>query len=126
MRLKKVRISREMLLGILAYAFEAYPNEMVLLLKADRRGGTATVSGIVFPPYAVGGPYYAILGEGMMPPDPNIIGSVHSHPSGSLEPSEEDLIHGRGPAIMIVAYPYMESSVVVYNKQGERLDLEIF
>ena len=126
MRVRKIRIGKEMLSGILAYALEAHPNEMILLLKADRKGDIATVNEIVFPPYAVGGPYYAILGEGMMPPDPGIIGSVHSHPSGSREPSEEDLIHGRGPAIMIVAYPYTESSVVVYNKRGERLTLEIF
>jgi len=58
--------------------------------------------------------------------DFSIIGTAHSHPSGSLKPSVEDQNHSIGKIIVIVAFPYQgKESVAVYNREGEKISLEV-
>jgi len=58
--------------------------------------------------------------------DFSIIGTVHSHPSGNLTPSTADLNHAFGIMLMIVGFPFAdERNVAVYNRNGERLTLQI-
>jgi proteasome lid subunit RPN8/RPN11 len=58
--------------------------------------------------------------------DFSIIGTVHSHPSGNIQPSSVDLNHLFGRILMIVGYPYAdESCIAVYDSDGERLTLNV-
>lgn len=125
MPIKAVVISREMLEGVLEYARESHPNEILLLIRAYVRDETVIVKELLFPPFEVQGPYYVYFNSTALPPYTDILGSIHSHPSGSLKPSSEDLIHGFGPVIIIVAYPYDARSVAAYNKGGRPLKLVI-
>jgi proteasome lid subunit RPN8/RPN11 len=57
--------------------------------------------------------------------DFSLVGTLHSHPSGSLMPSVTDLNHFFGNVLMIVGYPYAdEENVAVYNRYGDRLFLQ--
>jgi proteasome lid subunit RPN8/RPN11 len=62
----------------------------------------------------------------MLPMDFSIIGTVHSHPSGSLIPSPVDLNNSMGRVIVIVGFPYDgEENVAAYNRDGKRLMLQV-
>jgi proteasome lid subunit RPN8/RPN11 len=62
----------------------------------------------------------------MLPMDFSIVGTVHSHPSGSLTPSDVDFNHFFGRILMIVGFPYAdEQNVAVYNSHGEKLSLHV-
>jgi proteasome lid subunit RPN8/RPN11 len=62
----------------------------------------------------------------MLPMDFSIVGTVHSHPSGNLTPSNADLNHVFGVVLMIVGFPFTdERNVAVYNRNGEKLTLKI-
>jgi proteasome lid subunit RPN8/RPN11 len=58
--------------------------------------------------------------------DFSIIGSVHSHPSGNLNPSVGDLNHFFGRILMIVGFPYVDTSnVAVYDRNATKLTLQV-
>ena len=63
----------------------------------------------------------------MLPIDRSVIGSVHSHPSGSKKPSREDLMSfGKRVGFhLIVGYPAESiNDIVCYDGYGNRLPLE--
>ncbi|MGC8998744.1 MAG: hypothetical protein ACP5JW_05025 [Candidatus Bathyarchaeia archaeon] len=61
----------------------------------------------------------------MLPIDFSLIGTGHSHPSGNLSPSPVDLNNFLGSILMLVAYPYTDKNIAVYNHNGEKLTLKI-
>lgn len=62
----------------------------------------------------------------MLPIDFSIVGTVHSHPPGSLTPSVGDLNHSFGRLILIVASPYeSQENMAAYNREGKKLTLHV-
>ncbi len=63
-----------------------------------------------------------------LPVDTHTVGSVHSHPSGGLEPSEADLrafMQSGGNYHIIVSYPYGIADWVCYDRFGTRRKLDV-
>lgn len=63
-----------------------------------------------------------------LPVDTHTVGSVRSHPSGGLEPSEADIrafMQSGGDYHIIVSYPYETSSWVCYDRFGNRRQLDV-
>jgi len=111
---------------ILESAKSLHPRETIFLLRGKMRKHEVTISEIVIPPSATYGRGFAALPMFMMPLDFSIIGTVHSHPSGSLALSVEDLNHGIGKILLVVAYPYNGlECLAVYNRKGEKLRLRV-
>ena len=50
---------------------------------------------------------------------------VHSHPSGSAEPSIADLDNFFGLVSLIVQYPYDDNDVFAWDSKGNPIKLEI-
>ncbi|TRO48676.1 hypothetical protein E2P47_02590 [Candidatus Bathyarchaeota archaeon] len=62
----------------------------------------------------------------MLPMDFSVVGTVHSHPSGNINPSNLDLNHFFGRILMIVGFPFFgKEDVAVYDSNGEKLQLRI-
>lgn len=80
---------------------------------------------MLVPPLANYGYGFASFSPHMLPFDPSIIGSAHSHPSGSLKPSVEDLNLAYGAILLVLAYPYTKDRVAAYDRRGYRLTLEL-
>ena len=62
-----------------------------------------------------------------IPVSTHIVGSVHSHPSGELQPSDADirLFMQKGDYHIIVAYPYEITSWACYDRVGYIRKLEV-
>ncbi len=68
----------------------------------------------------------ATLRTNMVPNDRRALGSVHSHPSGVLKPSTQDLqSFSRGDIHMIVGAPYRRDNWRVFDPSGDPIDLDV-
>jgi proteasome lid subunit RPN8/RPN11 len=121
-----VLINEELLHAILEGAKRLYPREMILLLRGQKKKTELKISEVLVPPLATHGANFADVRLHMLPMDFSIIGTVHSHPSGNLNPSHTDLNHVFGIVLMIVGFPFAdERNAAVYNRSGEKLPLQI-
>lgn len=121
-----VSIPENLLDTILAGAKQLYPRESFLLLRGKKNKNVVTISDLLVAPFSVHGRGFASYPAHMLPMDFSIIGTVHSHPSGNIQPSSVDLNHLFGRILMIVGYPYAdESCIAVYDSDGERLTLNV-
>jgi len=121
-----VLVGEELLQAVFEGARRLYPREIVLLLRGEKKRNLVKISEVVVPPLATYGSGFANIPLHMVPMDFSIVGTVHSHLSGILTPSNADLNHVFGVVLMIVSFPFAdERNVAVYNRNGEKLTLKI-
>jgi proteasome lid subunit RPN8/RPN11 len=121
-----VSMSGELLDAIFEGAKRLYPKETFLLLRGKKRKDEIRVSDLVVPPLAVYGYGFAHLPFHMLPVDFSVVGTVHSHPSGNINPSSVDINHFFGRILMIVGFPFTGAqNVAVYDSKGERLPFQV-
>lgn len=121
-----VSIPQTLLDTILAGAKQLYPRESFLILRGKKRKDVIIVSDLLIAPLSVHGRGFASYPSHMLPMDFSIVGTVHSHPSGNMQPSSVDLNHLFGRILMIVGFPYVdERCVAVYSSDGEKLTLNV-
>lgn len=117
-------ITRRCLDSALACARSAYPNEFGGILRADVPG---TISELLLLPGTTAGRRHANFQLHMMPIDFGVAGTVHSHPSGALHPSDADVTLFRhwGQRHVIVGHPYSEGSWRAYDGNGLEIALAV-
>ena len=121
-----VSMSTLLLNSIFEGAKRLYPKETVLLLRGKKSKGLIHVSGLVVPPLAVYGYGFANLPFHRLPMDFSVVGTVHSHPSGDINPSSVDLNQFFRRVLIIVGFPFASTqNVAVYDSNGEKLQLEV-
>ncbi len=121
-----VSLSAELLDAIFEGARRLYPKETILMLRGKKNKDTIRIEELVVPPLATYGHGFANIPLHMLPMDFSIVGTVHSHPSGNVTPSDVDVNHFFGRILMIVGFPFVdERNVAVYNSQGEKLSLQV-
>jgi len=122
----EVLVPKEIIQMILESAKSLHPKETIFLLRGKARKDKIIISEIVIPPSATYGKGFASLPMFMMPIDFSIVGTSHSHPSGSLALSVEDLNHALGKIMLVAAYPYNSvECLAVYDRRGEKLKLRV-
>jgi len=125
---KKVEwnIKKDTLNFIFECAKSNYPKEFGGLLRVDSDEKT-TIIEIVILPGTISGDSHAIFQLHMLPIDFSIIGTCHSHPSLSFNPSDADMFLFRkyGRVHIVVAYPFDNSSWQAYNNNGEKIDISV-
>ncbi len=121
-----VTLTAELLDAIFESARRLYPNETILMLRGKKSKDTIRVEELVVPPLANYGHSFASYPLHMLPMDFSIMGTVHSHPSGNITPSDVDFNHFFGRILMIAGFPFAdERNVAAYNSHGEKLQLRI-
>ncbi|MGI0151434.1 MAG: Mov34/MPN/PAD-1 family protein, partial [Thermoplasmata archaeon] len=117
-------ITRRCLDSALACARSAYPNEFGGVLRADPPG---TISDLLLLPGTTAGRRHANFQLYMLPVDLGVSGTVHSHPSGALHPSEADLRLFRhwGRRHIILGAPYHPGAWRAYDGNGRETTLEV-
>jgi len=127
-----IKISRKILEEMLYFAQINHPNEIILLLRGTITRKQLEITEHLIPPLSIGGRGFAEFRPHMLPMDFTIMGTAHSHPTGSHRPSPTDLnSHRPSPTdlnnfyskvMLIIAAPYTTESVGLYNAHGEQLE----
>lgn len=121
MRRRKVRgIARDTLHFILEASRSSMPEEFAGLLQAE---GDVITEVLVIP--GTESSRMSALIRLYMLPNMQVAGSAPSHPSGSLRPSEEDILFfsRTGDCHIIAGPPFDERSWACYDASGERREL---
>jgi proteasome lid subunit RPN8/RPN11 len=121
----RVAIEGDMLRSMLSFARERHPDEMILLLRGEAGRDEILIEEFLFPPFGSAGRSFAEFRSHMLPIDFSIVGTAHSHPSGSARPSTTDLNHFYARVMLIIAHPYTDECVGAFNSRGEALPLRI-
>ena len=123
---KNWKIKKECLSLILECAKSNYPREFGGLLRRDDESKN-TIAEVVLLPGTISGDSHAIFRLHMLPIDFTIVGTVHSHPSLSANPSNADIALFRkyGKIHIIAARPYDESSWKAYDYMGNEVEIEV-
>ncbi|MCS7122059.1 MAG: Mov34/MPN/PAD-1 family protein [Archaeoglobaceae archaeon] len=117
-----MKIKREVIKALLEIAKNYHPSEFIALLGGKRD----EISEIIFLPF-ISGNLSALINLDVLPIGISVLGTVHSHPSPSCEPSEEDLeLFSRfGKYHIIVCYPYRENCWKCYDRKGAEVKPEV-
>ncbi|MEX0861434.1 Mov34/MPN/PAD-1 family protein [Nitrosopumilus sp.] len=122
---RRVSLQKDVRDSILSYCQMKHPNEGILILKGKSKNGEIDVSGLVIPPFSESGPTFAGFPHSFLPFDTSYVGIVHSHPSGSAEPSVTDLHNFFGLVSMIVQSPYDDDSIFAWDRNGNSIPISI-
>jgi proteasome lid subunit RPN8/RPN11 len=121
-----VVLANDVVNSLLTYSQMAYPNEGILLLRGKKRNEVVEVSGVMVPPAAVHARSYSSFSWFMLPVDMSYVGVAHSHPSGVVRPSQEDMLHASGSVMVIVGYPFSGADRIgVFDKDGNPLPFQV-
>jgi len=117
-------ITRRALESALASARSSLPNEFGGVLRADPPG---VISELLLVPGGTSGRRHANFHLYMLPADLSVVGTVHSHPSGALHPSDADLrlFRSWGRRHLILGAPYTKGSWRAYDGNGRETTLEV-
>jgi proteasome lid subunit RPN8/RPN11 len=120
------KIKQDCLDLIMECAKSNYPNEFGGLLRVDSKSKD-TIIEIIILPGTVFGESHAIFQMHMRPLDFSIVGTVHSHPSPSFNPSSADLalFQKYGRIHIIVGAPFDNFSWRAYAQDGTEIEIEI-
>ena len=122
---RKVSLTKDVVDSISTYCKIKHPNECILILKGKSKNGVILINGLVIPPFSHTGPTFAGFPQSFLPFDMSYLGIVHSHPSGSAEPSLTDLHNFFGLISLIVKFPYGDEDIFAWNSKGDSVSLEI-
>ncbi len=117
-------ITRRALHSALSSARSAYPNEFGGVFRADPPG---TISELLMLPGTTAGRRHANFQLYMLPADLTVAGTVHSHPSGALHPSDADLrlFRNWGRRHLILGAPFGPGSWRAYDGNGNETTLRV-
>jgi len=122
---RTITVTKETRDGILTFCKMNHPNEGILILRGKSNKGNVVIDGLVIPPFSHHGPTFAGFPHSFLPFDPSYIGTVHSHPIGSAQPSVTDLHNFFGLVTMIVKSPYENGDIFAYDRDGNSLPITI-
>jgi len=120
----KIRaISWDLIDGINESARSCHPQEFLCLLRQN----AGVVDEMILIPGTIYGDSHSFINMWMSPVDFLIVGTVHSHPGYSNEPSDADLeFFGAWRGIHIITcQPYDRSSWRSYDSNGNEVELEM-
>jgi proteasome lid subunit RPN8/RPN11 len=116
-------IKRATLKMAMEVAKDTYPKEFAAMMRAL----DGVITELLFLPGTIGADRSATIPLYMKPIDFSIVGSIHSHPSTNMTPSQADLamFSRTGDVHIIVAYPYTMESWRAYDRMGNPKELEL-
>jgi len=122
---RQVSIHKKVLDSILSYCQMNHPNEGILILKGKSKQGNILIEGLVIPPFNYSGPTFAGFPHSFLPFDISYVGTVHSHPSGTANPSVTDLHNFFGLVSIIVKSPYGDDDIFAWDSNGNSIKIII-
>ena len=121
---KRVRaVELDLIDSINASARSCFPHEFLCVLNAE----DGIINGFMILPGTVFGDAHSTMIPWMAPHDLGIVGSAHSHPGHSNEPSDADLdfFSNYGGVHIITCLPFDRNSWRAYDPRGRELQLDV-
>ncbi len=111
--------------NICAAARSTYPDEFISMLGVAEKG-SRTLSELVVVPSEFGRTHSSVRVD-LIPFDPLIVGSIHSHPDEGAIPSSADrnFFSRMGSIHIIAGYPYSFNTMRAYSSSGKRVPLNL-
>ena len=122
---RKISLTKDARDGILSFCKMNHPNEGILILRGKSKRGDVFIDELVIPPFSETGADFAGFPHNPLPLDLSYVGIVHSHPTGSAEPSLTDLDNFFGLVSIIVKSPYEDDDIFAWDSDGRELPLVI-
>jgi len=122
---RTITITRQVADSIITWSKTHHPNEAILVLQGKSSRDLVTVDGVVIPPFSESGPFFSGFVIHDIPYTIPHVGTAHSHPGGSNNPSLEDLNNFTGVVSIIISHPYDDSTIAAYDRNGNSLELKI-
>jgi len=118
-----VKIKKELLMGFLAICRAHHPKEFLGILKMDNNIFTE----FILPPGAITSRNTGVFFPNRIPLNRDYQGTIHSHPSGTLYPSPQDLnsIFKGNRFHFIVGFPYSLNNIKCFDKNGKELQFKL-
>ncbi len=118
-------ITKSLIRNLMHAAARVYPLEFIAMVGVSKDTPYCLSEIIVLP--AEFGEDFSELHTELIPFDPLIVGSVHSHPDDVTRPSAEDLnVFSRlGKIHLILGHPYDETSFSAYDSKGKKVNLRV-
>jgi len=118
-----VKVKKELLIGFLALCRAHHPKEFVGILKMDKNVFTE----FILPPGAVTSRNSGVFFPSRIPLNRDYQGTIHSHPSGSLSPSLQDLnsVFKGNRFHFIAGFPYSLNDIKCFDKNGTELQFKV-
>lgn len=125
-KIDEVQVDKRVIDEIVKIAINADPKEYVALLSGKIDGNILKVTGLIFLPFEASDTS-AVMQVFMMPLSTDAVGSVHSHPGPSAQPSIADLrFFGKnGYFHMIICRPYSQATIKSYDAFGNPLPFTV-
>ena len=120
-----ITIETNVFIAMQEFARSIHPNEIILLLRGEKKGDDIHIADFLHPPFGSGSKGYASFPSNMLPIDFSIMGTAHSHPSGNLSPSTGDLHNFYGRIMIIIGPPYDKPIAAAYKKSGKKISLRL-
>ncbi len=121
-----IEIPQDILDTIYAGAKQLFPRESFLLLRGKSKKGIIKITDLVLAPFTAHGHGTVHFNPYMFSGDFSLVGTVHSHPSGNISPSDVDMNYFFGRIMMIVGTPFEgRNCIAAYNCRAEKLPIEI-
>lgn len=119
------KITPSLVRNICNAARSTYPDEFISMVGVKEKG-SHTLSELVILP-AEFGETFSSLRVDLIPFDPLIVGSIHSHPDENAQPSPEDknFFSRMGAIHLIAGYPYSFQTMRAYASNGKRVSLTL-
>ncbi len=116
-------IRRKVLRMILEASKSSMPDEFGAILRAKK----GVISELVLLPGTESGERSALFKLHMLPVDFTVVGTVHSHPSGAIYPSEADidLFRRFGWIHIITGYPFGPEDWACFTVDGAKRPLSV-
>jgi proteasome lid subunit RPN8/RPN11 len=124
MQTKKILIKKELLKGLLTLSRDQHPKEILYLLRIHN----GVADEFILPPGAITSNSSGVFFPSRIPFDSSIGGTVHSHPSGNLNPSMGDLkgVFQKKNFHFIIGYPYNDLSCVkCFDRLGNEITFQV-
>ncbi len=118
-----VKIKKDLLDGILALCRAHHPKEFLGILKMDK----GVFTEFILPPGAITSKNSGVFYISRLPLNRYYQGTIHSHPSGTLYPSLQDLnsIFKGLRFHFIVGYPYNLNQIKCFDRNGIELQFKV-
>jgi proteasome lid subunit RPN8/RPN11 len=119
------KIKKSLLSDVMMAARHVYPNEFIAMLGVSPHDPFLVSEFVVIP--AEYGRVHSQLRTDLIPLDDLIVGTVHSHPSPSVQSSSADknAFARLGTIHLILGYPYALSLFRAYGSDGKPLPVVV-